>query len=286
MRPDADMLMVHDRIGIAYFRTLGIPLISGREFTRSDAAGMPRVAIVNEAFADKFNLGHNAVGKHIGYRYGSLDTEIIGLAKNAKYADRLSQAPPLVYRPYRQESPLPDLTFYIRTSGNHELLMPRIIKLAADLDPNLPVRELGEMSRQIEGRSADRAGSYLTTAFAFLAILLTAVGLYGVLSYSVTQRTREIGLRIALGASLAQVRGMVFRQVGIMTLIGCITGLAIAAGLSSLMQSIILFYQIRALDPTMFIGSTAIVVLVALLAGYVPAYRASRIDPMQALRYE
>ena len=126
----------------------------------------------------------------------------------------------------------------------------------------------------------------MSTAFACLTILLKAVGPYGVRAYTVTQHTREIGLRIALGASQARVRAMVFRQVGIMTLVGCVSGLALAAGLSRLMQSFIYFYQVGALDPALFFGSTAIVVLVALLAGFVPAYRASRIDPMQALRYE
>jgi predicted permease len=287
MGPDTDASVLVDWIGPSYFHTLGIPLISGREFRRTDNIGSPRVAIVNEAFAGKFHLGRNVVGKHIGYRNGPLDTEIVGLVKNAKYAYVAAEIPPLVFRPYRQESIPWDLTFYVKSSLESDLLMQRIARLAARLDSNLPVERLNSMSQQMrENYWADRAGSILTMAFACLAILLTAVGLYGVLSYTVTQRTREIGLRIALGASRARVRAMVFFQVGFMTLIGCVAGLGLAAELSRWMKSFIYFYQFEVLDPGVFYGSTVIIILVTLFAGCIPAYRASKVDPMQALWYE
>ena len=283
--PDTDMNSRYNEIGPDYFRTLGVPLLSGREFTPSDAAGAPKVAIVNEAFANKFNLGREAVGKRIGSRDGKLDTEIVGLVQNAKYSQVKPEVPPLFFRPYRQDKELGYLTFYIRTSLSPDQLLSTIPKVVARLDPNLPVENLRTMPEQVrENVFLDRMISVLATAFACLATLLAAVGLYGVLAYTVIQRTREIGLRMALGASPAQVRTMMLRQVGMMTLVGGAIGLSAAIGLGRLAQT--LLYQLRGTDPAVFGASTAALVLVALCAGLIPAYRASQVDPMQALRYE
>lgn len=286
MDSDTDRFSLFNKIGPAYFSTLGIPLISGREFTRSDAEGTQKVAIVNEAFADKFKLGSDAVGKHIGwYGYGQPDYEIVGLVKNAKHSEVKGPVPPLFFLPYRQGHLHinGDLTFYIRTSSNVNPLMGNIRKLVARLDPNLPVERLRTMPQQVRLTAiGDRAMSYLSTAFACLAILLTAVGLYGVLAYMVAHRTREIGLRIALGASHAQVCGMIFRQVGIMTSIGGIIGLILAVGLSRYMQSIL--YRFEAFDLVVFCGSAIAILMVGLIIGFIPALRASQVNPMEALR--
>jgi predicted permease len=283
--PDTDLNSRYNEIGPDYFRTLGITILSGREFTRSDAAPTPKVAIVNEAFARKFNLGRQAVGKHIGNRDGKLDTEIVGLVRNAKYSDVKAEAPPQFFRPYRQDDQLGFLNMYVRTSLNPEQLLPTISRVVARLDPNLPVENLRTMPQQVrENVYGDRTISVLSSAFAGLATLLAAVGLYGVLAYTVVQRTREIGLRMALGASPAQVRKMVLRQVGVMTLIGGTIGLAAAVGLGRVAQS--LLYQLSGNDPGILAGSAIALAFVALCAGIVPAHRASRVDPMQALRYE
>jgi len=283
--PDTDMNSRYNEVGPAYFRTLGIPLISGREFTRSDAAGAPKAAIVNEEFAKKFNLGREAVGKRIGDRGGKLDTEIVGLVQNAKYSQVKLDVPPLFFRPYRQDDQLGFLTFYVRTSLNPEQFLSTISKVVARLDPNLPVENLRTMPQQVrENVFLDRVISVLSAAFACLATLLAAVGLYGVLAYTVAQRTREIGLRMALGAAPARVRAMVLRQVGVMTLIGGAIGLAAAISLGRFAQA--LLYQLQGSDPVVLTGSAVALTLVALGAGFIPAHRASQVDPMQALRYE
>jgi predicted permease len=283
--PDTDMNSRYNEVGPGDFRTLGIPLISGREFTRSDAKGAPKVVIVNEAFAKKFNLGRDAVGKRIGGEDGKLDTEIVGLVRDAKYGEVKGAVPPQFFRPYRQDDQLGLLTFYVRTSLNAESFLPDIPKVVARLDPNLPVENLRTMPQQVrESVFLDRMISVLSAAFACLATVLAAVGLYGVLAYTVAQRTREIGVRMALGAAPARVRAMVLRQVAAMTLIGGGAGLLAAVWLGRLSES--LLFQVKGHDPEVLSGSAIALALVALGAGLVPAHRASRVDPMRALRYE
>jgi predicted permease len=283
--PDTDMNSRYNEIGSDYFRTLGIPFLAGREFTRSDSSPAPKVAIVNEAFAKKFNLGREAVGKHMGNRDGKLDVEIVGLVRNAKYSQVKAEVPPQFYSPYRQDGELGFLIMYVRTAQTPDQFLSTIPKVVARLDPNLPVENLRTMPQQVrENVFLDRAISVLSSAFAGLATLLAAVGLYGVLAYTVVQRTREIGLRMALGASPAQVRTMILGQVGMMTLVGGTAGLAAASGLGRLAQS--LLYNLSGSDPGVLAGSAVAMALVALCAGIVPAYRASQVDPMQALRYE
>jgi len=283
--PDTDMNSRYNEIGPDYFRTLGIPLLSGREFTRSDSAPAPKVAIVNEAFARKFNLGREAVGKRMGSRDGKLDIEIVGLARDAKYSQVKAEVPPQFFRPYRQDEELGFLIMYVRTAQGPQQLLSTVPKVVARLDPNLPVENLRTMPQQVrENVYLDRAISVLSSAFAGLATLLAAVGLYGVLAYTVVQRTREIGLRMALGASPAQIRTMVLRQVGVMTLIGGTAGLAAAAVLGRLAQS--LLYNLSGNDPGVLAGSAVALALVAFCAGIAPAHRASQVDPMEALRYE
>jgi predicted permease len=282
--PDTDVGARYNEIGIDYFRTLGIPLLAGREFTLSDAFGAPSVAIVNEEFARKFNLGTEAVGKRMATsRTTELDIEIVGLVQNAKYSEVKDEIPPQFFMPYRQDERLGFITFYVETAIDTDELMTAIPPLISRLDPNLPVDDLRTLQQQVEENVfLDRFISVLATSFAFLATLLAAVGLYGVLAYTVAQRTREIGLRVALGAAPAMVRGLVLRQVGWMTLIGGVIGLAAAIGLGRLAES--LLYELRGHDIGVLISATVTLSLVALGAGFIPAHRASRLDPMQALR--
>jgi predicted permease len=288
--PDTDTDSRYNEIGTDYFRTFGIPLIAGREFTRADTKGAPKVAIVNEAFAKKFNLGRDVLGKHIGNRGASdaaLDTEIVGLSQNAKYSAVKEAIPPLFFRPYRQgDTPqIGGISFYVKTAADPNALLAMIPKVLARLDPDLPVQDLRTMPQQVrENVFIDRFISVLSTAFACLATLLAAVGLYGVLAYTVSQRTREIGLRMALGAAPGRVRGMVLRQVGLMTMVGGVVGLAAAVALARLAQS--LLFQMQGSDPFVLIGAAVALTLVALAAGFIPAHRASQVDPMRALRYE
>lgn len=284
--PDTDTNARRNGVGAGYFRSMGIPLLSGREFTRGDASGAPKVAIVNEAFVGKFNLGRNPLGKHLGAsRDATLDTEIIGLVRNSKYNGVKLEVPPLVYRPYRQEDGLGVLTFYVRTALDPDTMLEDVTKVVTRLDPNLPVEGLKTMPQQVlDNVFLDRFLSVLSAAFACLATLLAAIGLYGVLAYSVAQRTREIGLRMALGADASRVRAMILKQVGLMTVVGSGLGLAGAIGLGRLAES--LLFELKGSDPIVFAGSAILLSLIALAAGFIPAHRASRVDPMQALRYE
>ena len=285
--PDTDTGSRYNEVAPGYFRTLGIPLIEGREFTRADAAGAPKVAIVNEAFAKKFNLGRGAVGKRMSSSgdKGPLDTEIIGLARNAKYSDVKREVPSQFFQPSRQNDRVGTITFYVRTSLDAESFLPNIRKVLARLDPNLPLEELRTLPQQVrENVFLDRFITVLSTAFACLATLLAAVGLYGVLAYTVTQRTREIGLRMALGAAPARVRSMILRQVAMMTLIGGIVGLGAAVALGRLAGS--LLYRMEGHDPAVLASAAIALTLVALGAGYLPALRASQVEPMTALRHE
>ncbi len=284
--PDTDMNSRYNEISPGYFATLGIPLISGREFRRSDAAGAPKVAIVNDAFAKKFNLGREAVSRHIGRDRGKPpDIEIVGLVPDTKYSEVKDAVPPQFFTPYRQDERLGFLSFYVATSGKPELLMQDLPKVVSRLDPNLPVQDLRTMQQQVrENVFLDRMISVLSAAFACLATLLAAVGLYGTLSYTVLQRTREIGLRMALGADPGRVRRMVLMQVGWMTLFGGAIGLVAAFLLGRLAESQL--FEMNGSDPFVFCAAAIVLTMVALAAGAIPAVRASRIDPMTALRYE
>jgi predicted permease len=286
--PDTDTESRFNQVAPGYFKTMSIPLLAGRDFTRSDRLDSPKVAIVNERFAEKFNLGRDAIGKRMATGTGNgvkLDIEIIGLAKNAKYSDVKDAVPALFFRPYRQAERIGAITFYVRTTGAPEQALQTSQRVVAAVDPNLPVDNLRTMSQQVrENVSIDRIISTLSTGFAVLATLLAAVGLYGVLAYTVSQRTREIGLRMALGAAPGRVRAMVLRQVGVMTVIGGTIGLIAAVWAGRGARTIL--YQIEGYDPVVLIGSVVLLTLVALGAGFIPAHRASKVDPMRALRYE
>jgi predicted permease len=277
--PDVSTSARFNGVGPGYFRTLGIPLMSGREFTETDALGAPKVAIVNEAFAKKFNLGRDAVGKHMRRGSGKgqpLDIEIVGVVQNAKYSRVKDAVPPLFFLPYRQEDRVGDLSFYVRTATGAERFLPSIPRVMARIDESLPIDDLRTLPQQVrQNVFLDRLISTMAAAFASLATLLAAVGLYGVLAYTVAQRTREFGLRMALGADGPRVRRMVMAKLGWLTL---------ALGVGSLAKA--LLFEVKEHDPLVLSGSALLLALVALLAGLVPALRASRIDPMRALRYE
>jgi len=286
--PDTDTNSRFNGVGPGYLQTIGTPLIAGREFTRADALGAPKVAIVNETFAKKFKLGRDAVGKRMK-RSGSpgteLDIEIVGLARDSKYNSVKREPQPVFLTPYRQETRVGFLNFYVRTTLDEEQLLAAIPAIIKRLDPNLPVENMKTMDRQVrENLFMDRFISTLSTAFAVLATLLAAVGLYGVLAYTVSQRTKEFGVRMALGADPARVRALVLGHVGRMTVAGGIVGLAVALALGRWAQS--LLFELKGYDPVVMVTATVVLTLVALGAGFVPAYRASRLDPMRALRYE
>jgi predicted permease len=284
--PDTNNSAAFNEVGPGFFRTVGIRLLAGREFTASDTLDRPKVAIVNQAFARKFNLGRDAVGKRMAQGGGEkLDMEIVGLVQDAKYSDVKDEIPPQYWVPYRQDKEAGAIVFYARTSLDASALAATVGHLVARLDPNLPVERLQTLRTQVKQTVfLDRFVTMLSASFAILATLLAAVGLYGVLAYTLTQRTREIGLRMALGAAPGRIRGMVLRQTGFMTAVGGVLGLLAALGIGRAAQS--LLFKLKGYDPVVLAGALLVLALVAFVAGYIPARRAARIDPIRALRYE
>ena len=288
--PDTDSNSHYNKVGSGYFSALGIPLIAGREFTDADTGNSAKVAVVNQTFAKKFGLGNDAVGKFMGWHAGdgyrsTLDTTIVGVVEDAKYSEVKQKVPPQFFVPYRQDEELGGMHVYVRTSGDVAQAASAITAVVKRLDPSLPIEELETLPEQVRNNTyLDRMITTLSAAFALLATLLAAVGLYGVLAYTVAQRTREIGLRMALGAAPDRVRGMVLRQVAIMTLVGTLVGLAGALAVGKGAQSIL--FQMTGADPAVLALSAVALALVALCAGFIPAHRASRVDPMRALKYE
>lgn len=283
--PDANADSRYSQVGARFLETLGIPLLAGREFTDADDVGGPKVAIVNETFAARFGLGRDAVGKRMSVGSGGpLDIEIVGLMKDSKYSEVKGETPPVFYLPYRQDTTIGSITFYARTRGSAPVLR-EISTMISGLDRNLPVTHLLTLHQQVKNNIYfDRMISVFSAAFAGLATLLAAVGLYGVLAYAVVQRTREIGVRMALGADGSQVRAMVLRQVGWMVAVGGVIGIGAAVALGKAARSVL--FGVTGTDPLAILGAAALLTLVALAAGYLPARRASRVHPMQALRYE
>jgi ABC-type antimicrobial peptide transport system permease subunit len=195
------------------------------------------------------------------------------------------EIPPLFFTPYRQDESIGFINFYVRTALEPDPLLRAIPEVLKGLDPNLPVEDLKTLEQQVrENVFVDRMISTLAAAFATLATLLAAVGLYGVLAYTVAQRTREIGLRMALGAGADRVRGMVLKQVTKMLVIGGLIGIGVALAMGRAAQS--LLFGLEGTDPWVVVAVSAVLAAVALGAGYLPALRASKVDPMQALRYE
>ena len=294
--PDTDTNVRYNGVGVGYFDMFDVPFLAGRDFTQADT-GSPKVVIVNESFARKFNMGHDVVGRHIGYRdtalvsalggnpVAPLDMEIVGLVRDAKYSSVKNAIPPQFFRPNRELGGTRSMTIYVRGAGEADALASQIRHAVDRIDPNVPADGLRTMDEQVrQNIFLDRLVTILSTAFAVLATLLAAVGLYGVLAYTVTLRKREIGLRMALGADAGRVRAMVLRQVAKMTVAGGLIGLRAALGIGRVAES--LLYHLKGSDPLVLAGAAISLSLVALLAGLLPAHRASRVDPMRVLRYE
>lgn len=276
-------------VGPGYLRTMGAPLVAGREFTGQDNQAGARVVMVNEAFIRKFFPKENStaavLGRAIGMGASKPDHTIVGVVKDTHYASIRESPKPVFYQPYRQEKRQAQLYFYVRTALPPENLLPLIRREVASLDPNLPVGELKTMDGQIEEQLfAERLLTVNIMAFAALATLLAAIGLYGVLAYGVARRTREIGIRMALGAEPGAVRAMILKEVVWMLAVGALAGSAGAFGLSRVAES--LFFGLTGSRWTIYAGATALLAIIALMAALMPANRATRIHPINALRYE
>lgn len=285
--PDVDNGSRYNAVGAGYFHSFGVPLLAGREFERSDSRGSARVVIVNETFARKFKLGRDVVGKFMTDDTGrdTMDIQIVGLIPDIRYSSVKDTIPPVFYRPWRQQADVGQMTFYVKSPMPPEQLLASIRAVVRRIDATVPVEELKTMPDQVrENLFLDRMISILSAAFALLATLLAGVGLYGVLSYTVAQRTREIGVRMALGADASRVKSLVMRQVAVMTAIGGTMGVAAALGLGKAARS--LLFGLEGHDAMVFSAAVILLACVALAAGFFPARRAAQVNPMQALRYD
>jgi predicted permease len=263
-----------------YFESLGIPLLTGRDFSSRDVDGAPRVTIVNEAFARKFFAGRSPIGLRIH------DAEVVGMVADAKYSDLRSDPEPQYYLAYRQSRwALPQMSIYARTPMSVEDFSTVIRSQVGRLDPYLLVDGIETMDGLVEGRlTEERAMSTLLTTFGLLALVISAIGLYGVISLDVTRRTREVGLRKALGARSTDIFTMVFRRAAPWVLGGCIVGLAGAAAMTRLLEAKL--FGVAPLDPLTFASAAAFLLLCAAAANYLPARRAAAVEPMTALRHD
>ena len=275
-----------DGVGPRYFATMGIPLVAGREFTDQDTKGSPKVAIVNETMARYFFGDSNPIGRRLGFgRSVPTDIEIVGVAKDVRSLQLRDKAPRFIYLPYRQDESLTSLTFYVRAAQDGGSAATAVRQAVQRLDANLPIFEMKTMAVQVdESLFVERMVAVLSVAFGGLAALLAALGLYGVMSYAVTRRTREIGIRMALGAERSRVLWLVLREVAIMAAIGIFIGVSGALWLTRPVQSQL--FGLSPNDPATIAGAAALLAVIALVAGYVPARRATTIDPMVALRAE
>ena len=280
-----DNRVLGNEVSPNFFRTLAIPLVAGRDFTSSDTLDSPRVAIVNESFVRKFDFGNDAIGKRFDLGDRAQDVEIVGVVADAKYSDVKDDVPPQLFLPRRQDDNLGALTFYVRGGIDSDALLRMAPRVVADIDPDLAVIGLMRMARQVQNNVfLDRLVAMLAATFAGLATLVASIGLYGVLAYNVARRTRELGLRLALGAEPRRLRLMVLKQVGCMALIGGAIGLALAIGLGRVAEA--LLFGLSGYDLRVLLGASAVLSAVVLAASWLPAWRASHVAPMEALRYE
>jgi len=277
-----------DAVSPNYFSTLGVPLLRGREFNAGDSGASPKVAIINEAMAKMFFPKRDPIGVHFAQGGGNdvkPNIEIVGIVKNAKEANVRTVDRPYFYLPYSQAKALIGMSFYVRTQQDPLLATNQLREAVRQLDANLPVYEVKTVERVVdEDLFTERMVAGLSASFGGLAALLAALGIYGVLAYLVVQRTREIGIRMALGARPGNVRLLIFREVGFMVFAGVIVGLPLAYGLARLSES--LLFGVRAGDPLIYVLTLGVIAVVASAACYNPARRATRVHPIVALRYE
>ena len=271
-------------VGPNYFRTLRTSVISGREFTAADTAESQLVAVVNQAFVDRYWPGANALGKQVtdgGDRF-----TVVGVARNAKYRLLTSPTEPVIYLPnYQAYSPTHDTTIHLRTTGDPRTMASSVEETIHQLNPELPLFNVNPLSVTMQlGTLFGRVAATFAASFGFLAMVLAAVGVYGVVAYTTRQRAREVGIRMALGAEKGDIYRLVLGQGFRLTLAGLVVGTALGLAFTRLLKAQL--FGVSETDAITFVSVGLLLAVVALLACHIPARRATRVDPMVALRYE
>jgi predicted permease len=275
-----------------FLDVMGIPLLQGRTFGAQDSATSPKVVVVNQTFANKFFPGENAIGKRFTYDPAKPDEmEIVGICKDAKYQSQRDDIPPTIYSSYRQDRPMGNAVFEVRTAGDPTAIVASVRNVVREIEPNLPVQNVKTQVEQAdETLRMERLFAKLLTLFALLAQQLAAIGLFGVLAYAVSQRTHEIGIRMALGADRGNVLRMIVRQGMTLAVLGVVLGLVGAWALTKYLESWVslskMLFGVKVNDPLTYGLIAVLLTVVALIACYIPARRAMKVDPLVALRYE
>jgi predicted permease len=287
-QPDEEQsrVMRHNIVGPDFFDAMGIPLVLGRRFGPQDTAQSQRVAIISESMAQRLFPNGSPLGRRFSLKgpHSSEENEVIGVVKDAKYGTLKEQLKPMAFYPYSQR---PEVlgNLVVRFSGTASSIVPQIRQTIREVNRNLPVDDVVSLSDHV-GRSLvqQKLVARLATFFGLLALLLACVGLYGVMSYGVARRTNEIGIRMALGAQRTRVLWFVLREALLLVLIGLVVGVLASLALTKTAAS--LLYELKPNDPLTITFATLLLAAIAALAGYLPARRASRVDPMVALRDE
>jgi len=295
LRPSARLFSLCNAVSPGYFDTMGMRLAAGRAFRDGDARTGPRIegwpyraGVVNETFVRRYFGTANPLGRHIGLGDNpgtATPIEIVGVVKDAKYRNIREPETPQLFVPYLEANDVDALVFYVRTSLQPDRAPAALTRIVHDIDPNLPLTQLRTLEDQVSvSLTNERLVASLSSLFSALATLLAAVGLYGVMAYSVVRRTREIGIRVALGALTRDVVWRVMREAGMLVIAGLAIGLPAAWWLGRYVQSQL--YNVQPGDPLTLATAGLGLALIASLAALIPARRAAKIDPVSALRQE
>jgi predicted permease len=272
-------------ISPSFFDTMEIPLAAGRSFTERDTKNAPSVAVINEAAARLYFPNETALGRRFGRTlHESGQIEIVGIVRDAKYNNVREAVPPTMYTPY-QQGYSGSVTFEVRTAGDPLAAIPAVREAVRAVDPNVPIINLTTQQAEVENRfQQERLFAQAGTVFGGLALLVASVGLFGLMSYSVARRTNEIGIRMALGAARADVLQLVMRESMTLVLAGVVLGLGGAIAGSRPIAN--LLFGLAPADPMTIVAAIVVMLVLSSVAAYLPARRASRVDPIVALRYE
>jgi predicted permease len=270
-----------------FFQTMSIPIVAGRSFGTQDTSSSQKVAIINRSLARKRFPNVNPIGKRFRADRDEKSgwIEIVGICADTRYMNLREDPPPQFFLPYLQQPDISGMVYQVRTQTDAAVLTPELRRIVRSVDPDLPVIDVRTQREQMNASmQVERAFAALTAGFGVLALTLACVGIYGIMAYSVSQRTNEIGIRLALGARPAQLRTLILRESAWLSLSGTVVGVAAALMLTRMVKSML--YGIQPYDPPTLIVGVAILLAVALAASWIPARRAAAVEPMVALRHE